>query len=154
MRIISRGPISLVQVRKAHDNFKTRHHTMVQRVAEEAGKFAKQYVKDHPTFTPRTGTLQKRTGYKVLIRRNGKVLRIQNATPYAAAIDQGARPHVIKPRNARALRFVVRGKVVFTKRVMHPGNKPYKFLYRATTAAGRVLEDKLRFGMWRVAKTF
>lgn len=51
--------------------------------------------------------------------------------PYAAPVHEGARPHVIRPRNARALRFEVEGRVVFARRVNHPGNRPNRFLAQA-----------------------
>ena len=56
--------------------------------------------------------------------------------PYAAPVHQGARPHVIRPKNARALRFEVEGgRVVFAARVNHPGNRPNKFLANAVERA-------------------
>ncbi len=38
--------------------------------------------------------------------------------------DEGTRPHPIVPRNATVLRFPAGGRVVYTKRVNHPGTKP------------------------------
>lgn len=35
----------------------------------------------------------------------------------------GTRPHVIEPRYAQSLRFVVGGQVVYARRVNHPGNR-------------------------------
>jgi hypothetical protein len=37
--------------------------------------------------------------------------------------DEGTRPHPIVPRNAKVLRFPAGGRVVYTKRVNHPGTK-------------------------------
>jgi hypothetical protein len=56
--------------------------------------------------------------------------------PYAAPVHEGARPHVIRPRNARALRFEINGRVVFARRVNHPGQRAQPFL---TNAAHRVV---------------
>jgi hypothetical protein len=51
---------------------------------------------------------------------------------YAAPVHEGARPHVIRPKNARALRFEVEGgRVVFARRVNHPGNRANPFLRNA-----------------------
>ena len=55
--------------------------------------------------------------------------------PYAAPVHEGARPHLIRPRFARALRFEVGGRVVFAQLVHHPGNRANPFL---TNAAHRV----------------
>jgi hypothetical protein len=43
-------------------------------------------------------------------------------TPQAEWTDKGTRPHDIRPRNKKALRFKVGGRTVFAKVVHHPGN--------------------------------
>lgn len=50
---------------------------------------------------------------------------------YAPYVNDGTRPHTIRPKRAQALRFTVGGKVVFAKVVHHPGTKPRPFLDRA-----------------------
>lgn len=47
--------------------------------------------------------------------------------------DFGTKRHVIVPRKKRALRFKTQGKIVFTKRVNHPGTEPKN--YSKSTAA-------------------
>ena len=64
-------------------------------------------------------------------------------TDYAAFVNDGTRPHIIRPRNARALRFVVGGQVVYAKVVHHPGTRPNPFLDRA-------LREVLSGSRWRV----
>lgn len=46
----------------------------------------------------------------------------------------GSRPHVIRAVRARALRFVVGGRVVFAKSVQHPGLPPRRLLPTRATA--------------------
>lgn len=43
----------------------------------------------------------------------------------------GTRPHLIRPRRAKALHFFVDGSEVFTTLVHHPGTRPNNFLGRA-----------------------
>ena len=50
---------------------------------------------------------------------------------YAPYVEYGTRPHMIYPRKARALRFEVRGKVIFAKYVHHPGTKPQYVMRRS-----------------------
>ena len=50
---------------------------------------------------------------------------------YASFVHDGTRPHVIRPRNARALRFMVGGQVVYARVVHHPGTRARPFLDRA-----------------------
>lgn len=49
---------------------------------------------------------------------------------YAQIVSSGSRPHIIRPRTARALRFVIAGRVIYTQRVQHPGTKPNPYLQR------------------------
>jgi hypothetical protein len=51
--------------------------------------------------------------------------------PAVRFVLDGTRPHLIRPRRARALRFEVGGDVVYTKLVRHPGTRPNPFLQRA-----------------------
>lgn len=50
---------------------------------------------------------------------------------YAAAVHQGSRPHVIRPRTKKALAFVWRGQPVVFRSVNHPGTKARPFLLNA-----------------------
>lgn len=50
---------------------------------------------------------------------------------YAAAVNDGTAPHIIRPRNAQALRFRIGGRVVYARVVHHPGTRPNPFLDRA-----------------------
>ena len=56
---------------------------------------------------------------------------------YAAAVNDGTRPHVIRPRRAKVLRFSVGGQVVFARLVNHPGTKGTKFLDKALEDVAR-----------------
>lgn len=67
---------------------------------------------------------------------------------YAAYVEHGTRPHIIRPRNRKALRFAanaggrrlsgrprVGASVVFATIVHHPGTKPQPYLIPAAKAA-------------------
>lgn len=58
---------------------------------------------------------------------------------YAGFVNDGTRPHIIRPKNKRALRFVVDGRVVFATVVHHPGTRAKPFMDRAVAevTAGR-----------------
>ena len=59
------------------------------------------------------------------------VYTIGSDVSYAAYVNDGTRPHTIRPRTAKALRFVVGGRVVYAKVVHHPGTRARPFLDRA-----------------------
>ncbi|WP_238419378.1 hypothetical protein [Streptomyces taklimakanensis] len=58
----------------------------------------------------------------------GSVISNHPATVY---VVNGTRPHIIRPRRARALRFQMGGRTVFAKIVHHPGTDANDFLSRA-----------------------
>jgi hypothetical protein len=111
-------------------------------------------VNKYPLFKPRSGSLQSKTKSRAVKLRSGAIIRTTNAAPYAASIDTGARKHEIRAKNVPFLRFKVKGKWVSTKRVKHPGNRPYKFMYRANNATFRVVGRNLGQRMAAIARRF
>lgn len=69
----------------------------------------------------------------------GAVGTVGYRADHAMAVHEGARPHVITPRDPRGtLVFRANGRLIFTKRVNHPGNRPNPWLYEALVRqAGR-----------------
>lgn len=59
------------------------------------------------------------------------VFTVGSDVEYAGFVNDGTRPHIIRPRNAQALRFRVGGRVVFARVVHHPGTRARPFLDRA-----------------------
>ena len=47
---------------------------------------------------------------------------------YAVAVEKGTSAHKIVPKNAPRLAFMVGGKLVFAKEVMHPGTRAQPYL--------------------------
>ena len=43
---------------------------------------------------------------------------------YGEFVREGTQPHVIVPKQANALRFLIGGQTIFAMKVNHPGNKP------------------------------
>lgn len=148
------GPINLGPILSAHAKFKRANSELLTKETRRAGEFGLVHVGQHPEFKPRTGQLQRSTEYKIVKLKSGAKITLLNRAKYAAAIDQGSPRHMIAARRARALRFMWHGRLMFRRYVMHPGNKPYKFLYRATVAAGRVFEQSMRHGMEQIGKKF
>lgn len=75
----------------------------------------------------RTGSYVKNFETTVTFMRTGlnlARLRLFNSKRHAAIIEDGSRPHVIRPRRARILAFDAGGRRVFTNVVHHPGTKP------------------------------
>jgi hypothetical protein len=145
---------NLSRIREGHKRVVANTQTALAAAMVEAGEHAVDHVKRYPGFTPRTGNLQDKTGWRTVKVAGGRVLKIRNTARYAEGIDKGNPPHIIAARRRKALSFVWKGHRIFRRYVRHPGNKPYKFLYKATKSAGRVLEQKLGARMGDIANKF
>jgi hypothetical protein len=145
--------LDLADVRRAHDKLLSRTSAAIVLELANAGKYAVDFVRQRPTFTPRSGELQAKTQW---IPYKGRAIRIQNAAKHVHAIDGGAGPHVIRPkRPGGMLRFRARdGRWVSTRKVNHPGNRPYRFLGAAVNAAGARMFHGLEERMHRAAVQF
>jgi hypothetical protein len=68
----------------------------------------------------------------------GPVVVVQAAKHYALFVDQGTRPHIIRPRRKKVLAFwwEKQGQWTVRRRVNHPGGKPTYFLSGSLVAAG------------------
>jgi hypothetical protein len=147
--------VNLDEVIRGHRHFLARNERAIDQALTTAGRHGVDHVQKNPKFQRRTGKLQDKTTASRIIRTSGgKLIRLMNPLPYAAAIDTGSKAHNIKPRRRKFLRFTVRGKLVFARSVRHPGTKPYKFLWRATHSAHRVMGEDLRRQMTDIAKRF
>ena len=49
---------------------------------------------------------------------------------YAPYVEFGTKPHVIEPKNGKVLAFKKDGKLIFTRKVNHPGTKANPFVER------------------------
>jgi len=79
----------------------------------------------------RTGNLRNSLREELLVRGDLIEGAVGTDVVYALAVHDGTRPHTVRPRRARVLRFVAGGEVVFAARVHHPGTRPRPFLREA-----------------------
>lgn len=142
------------QVKAAHKKLIANLETAVIKSMQTAGRTGLSIVNSRPGFKPRTGALQRATKSKLSLIRGGARQRFTNRLRYAAPIEYGSRQHFIRARNADNLHFKVRGQWVKTPLVLHPGNRPYKFMYRAWRGASRATERALLERMRRIAARF
>lgn len=84
--------------------------------------------------------------------------------PYAAAVELGTKPHDIKPRRRKALRFAASAEgarlsgtprtgadVVFAKRVRHPGTQAQPFMVPGAQEAVDKLGPEMMIKRWNDA---
>jgi hypothetical protein len=76
----------------------------------------------------RTGALRASIHMRHLRDSRGQFVKIGSSLNYALLHHEGSKPHVIVPNRATVLKFVNRGRVVYTHAVMHPGTKANRYL--------------------------
>ena len=104
--------------------------------AAEARRIAIAELGNNPGDRPRTG--QYADGFKVTVsrKRNTFAFIVSNKKNYAAHLEYGTRPHIIRARRVQNLQFRARdGRWVKVKVVSHPGTKAYRILQRAASTA-------------------
>ena len=77
-----------------------------------------------------------------------RVYHDANRAPHAVFVNFGTRPHVITPKNKKALRWATPSGFAFAKSVQHPGYKGDAYMVRAATEAIRsmrkIVDDAMK----------
>lgn len=102
-----------------------------ERVADQTIMRAK--VLAGQRFNVQTGRYRAGFQKRSKFTARGPGWQVFNPVSYATYLEEGTRPHVIRPKRAKAIRFKVAGRTVFAQIVHHPGTK-----------AGHVLTDAVR----------
>lgn len=102
----------------------------VARVARQVEERAKQLA---PVDT---GRLRGSITVRPFVGLRGPSVRVSADVSYATFVENGTRPHVIRPRTKRALKFKVGGRTVYARVVHHPGTRAVHFMSRAVREVG------------------
>lgn len=106
-----------------------------------------EYIRQQASVHHKTGALV-RSIFKAKSQDGWIVGHDLQHAPHALFVHWGTKPHVIRPKNKKVLRWAAGGKFFFAKKVNHPGNAPDKWLERAAALAPQVfakhVEAKLR----------
>lgn len=97
-----------------------------------------QIVFDHAQAAADRHTVTGRMASAVYNRKiaGGREIGVDaRRAPHAVFVHWGTRPHVIRPRNKKALRWAGGGGFIFAKFVNHPGYKGDPFLVSAAREA-------------------
>lgn len=94
-----------------------------------SGAISKDYLRGQ-VLKRRTGTLARAVQHRMIADDVG-IVGVGKEAWYGKLHEFGVnKTWEIKPKHAKALRFIVQGEVVYTKRVMHPGLKEKSFMRR------------------------
>lgn len=112
--------------------------------ARTASILAGQKLGKHPGDRPRTK--QYENSFRVTVAGRSTQFIVSNNKKYAAALEEGGRPHAIRARRVTNLKFKDRsGRWRTVKTVRHPGNPAFRIL---TTASAIVIRQ--RYGTARI----
>lgn len=75
-----------------------------------------------------TGRLARDIGVQMIPGPNGPTALVGSNNRIALIHHEGTRRHPITARPGRTLRFAHRGKIVYARKVMHPGTRPNRYL--------------------------
>ena len=100
--------------------------------------------------------VHRRTGHLQRSIRPGSIsttsAKVEARTPYAASLELGAKPHIIRPKKARVLAWGGARRLTgrlrsgaapthFARLVHHPGNRPYPYLIPGAKKAIAGMKD-------------
>lgn len=74
-----------------------------------------------------------------------------NRAPHAVFVNLGTKPHVIRPKKRKALRWPSGNRFMFAKKVNHPGYRGDGYLFAAATSALKALPAILANAIKRAA---
>lgn len=109
------------------------------RTADEVFDFVESRVDTHTkTNTLRDSLFHRREGNDYLIGHD------LSRAPHAVFVHWGTRPHEIRPRLRKALRWPAGGAFAFAQRVQHPGYEGDPYLRQAARKAPAIFERHVR----------
>lgn len=98
---------------------------------KKAVRNVREKARREHAFVTRAGVLERAIDSDVQERPLVGYVFVTNDAPYGKYVHEGTRPHEIRPRRKKALRWATGGGFVFAKSVMHPGTKADPFLQNA-----------------------
>ena len=112
---------------------------LTQQALDSTALELEQYIEGEAAKHHKTGALV-RSVYKAPIPGGWFIGHDLRHAPHARFVIEGTRPHLITPKNKKALRWPVGGKFAFAKEVKHPGYRGDNYLQRAAALAPAVFE--------------
>jgi hypothetical protein len=95
-------------------------------------------------FKDRTGELR---GTINIVDKGAYWKRLVAPAKHAAPINYGSKPHVIRAKNFPFLRFVIGGRVIYARKVNHPGTTRRGFMDHAARMGGQAMRIILDEGV-------
>lgn len=130
--------IEIKNLKELQDAFKKSPQIVdkeLQNATKEAGKLVLQTEKEEVPV--KTATLKR----SITLDYRPIQVSIYPTVKYALPVHEGSKPHVIIPIRKQALAFKSGGKMIFAKRVNHPGYKGNRFVERTVSKTSSKIND-------------
>ncbi len=112
-------------------------------------KVAYRSARESTLFKDRTGELR---GTMDIVDRGAYSKRLVFRAKHAKYVNDGTKAHVILPVNAPFLRFVIGGRVIFARKVNHPGTAKRPILENAAAAGSQAMSVIMNEGAEHAVK--
>lgn len=126
---------------EAIQQMKRKREQTINEIAVFVEAEAKQRVK------VKTGNLRRQITHVTKHDEDVSRAKVGSNLEYAQPLEEGSKPHKIKSKDGKPLRFQVNGKWVVVDEVNHPGTKPQPFLRPAIEENVGEIQDRIKRGM-------
>ena len=120
---------------------------LTKRTILDLSQFAFDRVQEGAGRHNKTGALFRST-YNEQIPDGRRVGHNTRLAPHALFVNLGTKPHIIRPKNKKSLRWAVGGKFFFAGKVQHPGYIGDPYVIKAADASvrefARILDNQFR----------
>ena len=124
---------------------RTRFLAIAEKWADEVSPVVRNEIRDHAPVAQGPGGGRLRNSVRYTRHTTGETVTAEFTTDvfYAKFVRDGTPPHIIRPRNARMLRWLNQSQdPVYARQVNHPGTAPNDFPLRAVQPLVPMLQAK------------
>lgn len=130
--------VSLTGIEAVRDSFAKLNAITKDQALRKTAVDVEAYVTREADKHTKTGALIDSVYSKRINQDSYEIGHDLQRARHALFVHWGSRPHVIKPKNKKRLRWPASGGFIFAKEVHHPGYKGDPWLKRAADLAPRI----------------
>lgn len=116
-------------------------------------RYVQEEARRKHRFTSRSGatelSIENRVNERDLTSRIGIN---KSVSPHGGFVHDGTKPHVIRRKNKKVLRYVKNGKFHFAKKVNHPGTRPDPFIENSAEKLKPAFNSRINQAVEKAAK--
>lgn len=113
-------------------------------LGQNIGSDLEKQARSNASWTDRTGNTRRAIHGGADKLNNGATIYLAHGSIVGLYMEEGTAPHVIRPKNKKALRFTVGGSTIFAKKVNHPGIKARPIVEPTADASWPTIKRQVR----------